>query len=285
MPKTEQVPTSLGRWHVQIEGDGPPAILWHSLFVDSTSWELVRGALARHRRLVIIDGPAHGGSGPAPHLFSVDACAAAAIELLKHLDIDTPVDWVGNAWGGHVGLSFAGTTPDRCRSLVTIGTPVQALSVAERLLQILPLVGAYRLAGPIEPVRAALTNALLGAGVVAAQPALAERVIAAFSNAERLPMYGAMRSVMLRRPDLTERLSTIAAPTVMFAAADHSMWNPALARSAAAAMPTATAIAVQGSGHVSPLLLTPELLHDSIIEFWADPAGFVQRARGGHPNE
>lgn len=282
MASTEHVPTSLGQLRVQIEGDGPPAVLWHSLFVDSTSWELLRGEFAQHRQLVIIDGPAHGGSGPAPGRFSVDSCAAAAVELLEHLDIDTPVDWVGNAWGGHVGLSFAGATPDRCRSLVTIGTPVQALSPAERVRQILPLMGTYRLAGPIKPLRSALTGALLGATAVSAQPALAERVMAAFSNAERQPMYVAMRSVMLGRPDLTEWLPRVVAPTVMFAAADDSMWNPALAEAAAAAMPTATAVAVRGSGHVSPLLLAPELMRDSIIEFWADPAGFVQRARGSH---
>ena len=27
-----------------------------------------------------------------------------------------PVDWVGNAWGGHVGIVFAATWPDRCRT-------------------------------------------------------------------------------------------------------------------------------------------------------------------------
>ena len=37
-----------------------------------------------------------------------------------------PVDWVGNAWGGHVGIVFAATWPDRCRTLVTFGTPIQA---------------------------------------------------------------------------------------------------------------------------------------------------------------
>jgi pimeloyl-ACP methyl ester carboxylesterase len=45
--------------------------------------------------------------------------------------LDEAVDWVGNAWGGHVGILFAAVNPNRCRSLVTIGTPVHALPPAE----------------------------------------------------------------------------------------------------------------------------------------------------------
>jgi hypothetical protein len=38
--------------------------LWHSLFVDSTTWNLLVAPLASERPLVIIDGPDHGGSPP-----------------------------------------------------------------------------------------------------------------------------------------------------------------------------------------------------------------------------
>ncbi|MDT7743250.1 MAG: hypothetical protein QOE59_2328 [Actinomycetota bacterium] len=83
------VETSLGRLHVQHDGDGPPALLWHSLFVDSTSWELVRSALTRHRRLVVVDGPAHGASGPAPGPFTLADCARAAVEVLDACGVPT----------------------------------------------------------------------------------------------------------------------------------------------------------------------------------------------------
>jgi hypothetical protein len=38
---TTLVPTALGRLNVRIVGSGPPALLWHSMFVDSTSWQRV----------------------------------------------------------------------------------------------------------------------------------------------------------------------------------------------------------------------------------------------------
>ena len=39
------VPTRLGDLRVETCGSGPPAVLWHSLFVDSTTWERVREPL------------------------------------------------------------------------------------------------------------------------------------------------------------------------------------------------------------------------------------------------
>jgi hypothetical protein len=42
----------------------------HSLFVDSTTWNLLVAPLAAERRLVIIDGPDHDGSPPGRHPFT-----------------------------------------------------------------------------------------------------------------------------------------------------------------------------------------------------------------------
>ncbi len=60
------VSTRVGPLRVQTIGSGPPAVLWHSLFVDSTTWIRVQRPLAAGRRLLLIDGPAHGGNPPVP---------------------------------------------------------------------------------------------------------------------------------------------------------------------------------------------------------------------------
>jgi hypothetical protein len=41
------VPTSLGRLNVGQAGVGPPALLWHSLWVDSRSWGSLVDPLVR----------------------------------------------------------------------------------------------------------------------------------------------------------------------------------------------------------------------------------------------
>jgi pimeloyl-ACP methyl ester carboxylesterase len=75
----------------------------------------------------------------------------AAGQVLDQLAIGGAVDWVGNAWGGHVGLRFATDRPAQCRSLITLGTPVAALSRSERL-RTYPLLVVYGVLGPIEMV-------------------------------------------------------------------------------------------------------------------------------------
>ncbi|GAD82538.1 hypothetical protein NCAST_11_00350 [Nocardia asteroides NBRC 15531] len=263
------VGTALGRLHVEQIGSGPPALLWHSLFVDSRSWDPVLPALAAHRRLVVVDGPCHGRSGMPDHDFTLDDCAAAATEVLDLLGIDEPVDWVGNAWGGHVGLVLAATSPDRLRSVTTIGTPIQAISRRERRTKIVPLVALYRLVGPSSFVVGALTDSLLGTAATTAAPEQSALVMNAFRTADRPAMRRAMRSVMLNRPSLDPLLPTITTPTLMLAAADDPMgWHPTDAESATATMPNARSAALPGGGHIAPLLLAPDRLTDLIVDFW-----------------
>ena len=50
--------------------DGPPVVLWHSLFVDSRSWGPLVDGLARRRTVYAIDGPSHGRSEPVPRDFT-----------------------------------------------------------------------------------------------------------------------------------------------------------------------------------------------------------------------
>jgi pimeloyl-ACP methyl ester carboxylesterase len=91
------VDTKVGRLHVETDGDGPPAVLWHSLFVDSTTWSPLRPLLRQDRRLIVIDGPGHGKSGWPAADFALDDCADAAFEVLDAVGVPESVDWLGNA--------------------------------------------------------------------------------------------------------------------------------------------------------------------------------------------
>jgi pimeloyl-ACP methyl ester carboxylesterase len=258
------IDTRLGAVRVRTMGTGPPAVLWHSLFVDSTSWDRVVAGLAAHRRLILIDGPSHGASAPVRHRFTLSDCAGVAMDVLDHLQEHNPVDWVGNAWGGHVGIVFARAHPASTRSLVTIGTPVRALTPAERR-HILPLVGAYRLLGPIKPLVNGVQDALLGPGAPPA-PAISVPLRAA----DRKGMYTAMRSIMLGRPDLRDLLATLDTPTLMLAVADDAYGSTSETRTAAAMLPNGAFATLAGAGHVAPLLDSAPQVVATVTAFWAE---------------
>ncbi len=70
------------------------------------------------------------------------------------------MDWVGNAWGGHVGIVFASSRPDRCRTLITFGTPVQAYGRSQRLV-FRTLLAVYRVVGMVDYLAGGIRDALL----------------------------------------------------------------------------------------------------------------------------
>lgn len=276
MAQDQRVETAVGSLEVRSHGDGPPAVLWHSLFVDERSWDRVRDDLAVDRRLILITGPGHGGSSDPGHRYTMEDCAAAAEAVLDALGVTEPVDWVGNAWGGHVGAIFAATWPARCRTLVTIGTPVQALSRAERARTRFLLL-AYRLAGPVGFIQDGVAKVLLSAGTRAHDPAAVSMVKGCLVDADRAALANAIVSISLRRRDLTGFLPKISAPTLFITGADHTGWTPRQAAATARLLPQGSSAVVAGAAYLAPLEVPAEIVR-LVRQFWAahvsrSPAG------------
>ena len=213
MDELTQVQTRLGSLAVRVRGEGPTAVLWHSLFVDERSWRRVEEALGRDRRLVIVTGPGHGASPDPGRRYSLDDCAAAAGDILEALAIAEPVDWVGNAWGGHVGVVFASEWPDRCRTLVTLGTPIQAYGRSARMT-FRSLLVVYRFVGMVGFLSSGIVDALLSPRTRANDPEAVALVLDSLRSMRRRALGNAMESISLRRPDLSERLAAISCPTL-----------------------------------------------------------------------
>ncbi|RDH75035.1 alpha/beta hydrolase [Mycolicibacterium moriokaense] len=259
--------TDLGRLHVRRSGTGPPVVLWHSLFVDSRSWGPLIDALAKRRTVYAIDGPSHGKSDSVPRDFTFEEVVASAEQALDRLGLTEPVDWVGNAWGGHVGIRLA--TGTRLKTLTTIGTPVQGFTIPEKLTMAWPLVGMYRLAGPSRLVVKLLFDSLLGRDCIAAQPDQAATVMASFQDADRTGMFHAMRSMMLHRAGVEGLLGRIAVPTLVMSVRDDvTGWRPDEASRTCAAIPDCRVEEVAGTGHISPLLIDRDRIARLVTDFW-----------------
>ena len=267
-PSPNFVSTDLGRLHVRRTGTGPPVVLWHSLFVDSRSWGQLADALAGDRTVYAIDGPSHGKSEAAPRDFTFEELVVSAEQALDRLGLTEPVDWVGNAWGGHIGIRLA--TRARLRTLTTIGTPIQGFTLGEKLTKGWPLVEMYRFTGTNGFIMKQLFESLLGAESIAAQPDHAETIKASFREADRKGMFHAMRSMMLHRTGIEDLLGSIKVPTLVMSVRDDvTGWRPDEARRTCAAIPDCRVEEVAGTGHISPLLIDRDRILRLLTEFWA----------------
>ena len=268
MEERHTVETQVGPLAVRVRGQGSTAVLWHSLFVDDRSWGRVENELATQRRLVIITGPGHGASGDPGRRYTLDDCAEASGTVLDTVGPKEPVDWLGNAWGGHVGLVFAAMWPERCRTLVTLGTPVQSLSLVERARTISLLV-AYRLLGPAAFIRTGVVDVMLSARTRAQDPAAVALVEDSLIHADPGALRNAIVSISLWRPDLTQRLAEISVPSLFVTGSDHKGWTPQQAVAASKVLPRGSAAVVADASYLVPFE-DPAATIQLVRQFWAD---------------
>ena len=219
-------------------------------------WGPLVDTLARDSTVYAIDGPSHGKSEAVHRDFTLRGVVAAAEQALDRLGLTEPIDWVGNAWGGHVGIHLATGRPvadvDNHRHP---GPGVHAGGEAHQGLAAGPDVPVHRANGFLMKQ---LSDSLLGAETVAAQPDQAATVIASFAEADRNGMLHAMRSMMLHRSGVDDLLPRITIPTLVMSVRDDAMgWRPDEARRTCAAIPDCRVEEVAGGGHVAPLLDRP----------------------------
>ena len=248
MATTVTVPTGLGPLAVRRLGSGPPVVLWHSLFVDGHSWDGVVPALAAAHNVHVIDGPCHGASPGPGRRFTLEECAGAAVAVLDHLSLDR-VDWIGNAWGGHVGVVLALRSPARVRSLAVICSPMQAIGAPAKRKATL-LARLLRVFGWRGFIRGAVKGALL-------HPPVRAEVAAYVDAAMRAPgktrMLHAIHSVMIERPSLVEQLPRVVVPTMFVTTQASTNWTVAAATEQAARLPAGRLEVLAGGGHLPPL--------------------------------
>lgn len=263
--RTVPVPTRLGRLHVGLVGEGVPTVLWSSMFVDSHTWVPLLPLLPDGREYVLVDPPGLGASESLTRPSDITEAAMAARDLLAELDLDGPVDWVGNAFGGHVGFKLAAQT-GVLRSLVAISSPVEPVPPALRR-QIRLLLPMLRWMGPVGPVRSAIIAAML-TDHSADQTQIRRVVEESLRRPERRSMALAVRSFILDRVDVTEELADIDVPSLFVASDDRGDWSPENAEAAAAKVPSAASVTISAARTLIPLE-QPQAVASKLRDFWA----------------
>ena len=108
--------------HYKDEGSGPAVLLVHSSTGDLKDYDVWVDILSADYRVVRLDLPAFGLTGPVPSgNYSVDRFLTLVDSLMDHLGIER-FAIAGASYGGLVAFRYAGTRTDRVTGLVLLNS-------------------------------------------------------------------------------------------------------------------------------------------------------------------
>jgi pimeloyl-ACP methyl ester carboxylesterase len=106
--------------HYRDEGQGMPVVLVHGTAASLHTWDDWTDSLKKDYRVIRMDIPAFGLTGPHPDAdYSIEAYVAFLGQFLDQLDIDS-MYLAGNSLGGNIAWNFASEHPDKVKKLVLL---------------------------------------------------------------------------------------------------------------------------------------------------------------------
>lgn len=103
--------------HYEMSGNGDiPLLLLHGFMEDSSIWKDMEDSLSNKFKIIKIDLPGHGKSGPIAEVQTMEEMAGAVKEVVDALRLPK-INILGHSMGGYVSLAFAEQFPEYLASL------------------------------------------------------------------------------------------------------------------------------------------------------------------------
>ncbi|QTN38659.1 alpha/beta hydrolase [Cryomorphaceae bacterium] len=245
------------RIHYSASGQGPALLLLHGTSSSLHTWDAWKKELEGQYRIIALDLPGFGLSGPSK---SGDYSAAFYLELFEslreHVDIDS---WtvIGNSFGGKLACLYAVNTPDVLDGLVLINA--SGWTKDDNGFSIFDLAS-----GPLGPIIAHCTPRFLIARTlrnVYADPSLVTPDL--IDRHYELLLYPGNRQALRGRlkaeyPSWTaESASKILTPTLFLWGTEDPWFPPSNGQDWAESMSNARFVPIPNSGHV-PMEESPQ---------------------------
>jgi pimeloyl-ACP methyl ester carboxylesterase len=108
--------------HYRDEGQGPVVILLHGVMASLQTWDGWAETLTKHYRVIRVDLPGFGLTGPSSAIDYYDTPAMVTLldTIRTQLVKDEPVFLVGNSLGGYLAWNYAAVHPEKVRGLIVI---------------------------------------------------------------------------------------------------------------------------------------------------------------------
>jgi pimeloyl-ACP methyl ester carboxylesterase len=235
--------------HYRDEGSGPPLLLLHGTGASLHTFNAWAAALSPHFRVVRMDLPGFGLTGPSPGAdYSIPAFVAFVESFRKAVGLER-FALGGNSLGGQIAWSYAVQYPERVTELILVdsaGYPIHRPVLLFRLARTPVLSSLLALMDPGFLVKKTLHEAYGDAGKVT--PELSERY-------RRLALREGNRAAFVARAqvasvDTSADISKVRARTLLLWGEKDRLIPVEHATRFAKAIPGAQLIVYEAVGHV-----------------------------------
>lgn len=234
---------------IEVEGDGPPLVLVHSLLTDSTAYDLTAPVLAKNRRVVRVSLPGFGTTPPLaadnPTIFDL---ADAVAEALDIAEVDPDAAVVGNGLGAFVVVALAINHGNRFAELVVANGG--AWFPTERQAAFTTMSNLVTDSG-MEAVVDVAVKRIFTDEYLADHPTAIDERREVLVKTNPTAFAGACRA--LRDMDLRDRASTIGNRTLVIAGGADATTPPSMSHDLAERIPDVRLVTLDGCGHCPPL--------------------------------
>jgi pimeloyl-ACP methyl ester carboxylesterase len=227
-------------------GQGPPVVLVHGYPLDGAMWSGVARALSTRFRVFKPDLPGRGENPTLP-AGTIDDYAGFIEAILEQLPGKAGL--AGFSLGGYVAFGVLRRGAANLGALALLDTRATADDEAGQAARNVS-IAAVRSGGAAAIVDGTIGKLLSPASLQ--DSSLVERLrrIVLRQKPETLE---SDLTAMRDRPDSTELLARIAAPTIVIAGVEDALTPPAESQSMAGAIPGARYVPIPAAGHLTPM--------------------------------
>ncbi len=259
-------------------GSGEPLLCVMGFATDSTGWLLQVPAFAQRYRTIVFDNRGVGRSAKPTGAYTIHEMADDAAGLLDHLDVDR-AHVLGLSMGGMIAQELALRHPHRVRGLVLAATfPEPDVATEEQRKIIFTQMGGsvteagemkidFTAVNPLMFFQHLLPLVFNPEFIQNELPKLMQMFAGALQYGFSLEaIMGQMQAIMAHKA--TDRLSTIAAPTLVLTGDADRLISPANSDVLARSIPGARLVRVPGGSHGFNIE-QPDVFNRAVLDFLA----------------